>query len=196
MLQVWNGPDPDFKKMEQTDESQLSEPSFPALAGTAQVSAVDCRSNVHLRLQGIDFWEWIHDYHDSTTLPMVKPCGICGIYQQQLSVHVTLTATWRQTSNNNILTRYRDIATKRHKNHMPRHGMTRVQSTRARFPAGAAREIQGPVITKTSLHTRRIRNRNPFTFQEFPKLFVDWVFEDTISFHTSNFICLSLLTSM
>ena len=67
MLQVWNGPDPDFKKTEQSDESQLSEPSFPALAGTAQVSAVDCRSNIHLRLQGIQFWEWIHDSTDSTT---------------------------------------------------------------------------------------------------------------------------------
>ena len=61
------GPHPDFKKMELSDESQLSEPSFPALAGTAQVSAVGCRSNIHLRLQGIQFWEWIHDYRDSTT---------------------------------------------------------------------------------------------------------------------------------
>ena len=46
------GPHPDFKKMELSDESQLSEPSFPALAGTAQVSAVDCRSNVHLQVAG------------------------------------------------------------------------------------------------------------------------------------------------
>ena len=47
-----HGPYPDFKKMEQSDANQLSEQSFPALAGTAQVSAVDCRSNVHLQVAG------------------------------------------------------------------------------------------------------------------------------------------------
>ena len=122
----------------------------------------------------------------------------CEIYQQQLSAHVPLPATWRQTSNS-ILTRYRDIATKRHKHHMPRQGMSRVKSTRARFRAGAARKFQGPVIGVFDLKPRFPSHHTPpfatgvhSPFRSFSNLF-EWIGSLKMRYHfilRTSYVCL------